>query len=75
MENMAFKAIAFDLDGTLVTERSSWWTLHRYFGTYEQSMQNMEFYEQGEITYDEFMKRDIGLWKPPPHVSTIKRFF
>jgi phosphoserine phosphatase len=70
---MAYKAIAFDLDGTLVTDRSSWWKLHRHFGTYEPSLKNMEDYEQGKIAYDEFMRRDIALWKPRPHVDTIKK--
>jgi len=69
---MAFKAVAFDLDGTLVTEKSSWWTLHKFFGTYDQSVRNMTSYEQGKITYDKFMKLDIGLWKPRPHISTIE---
>jgi HAD superfamily PSPase-like hydrolase len=72
MESMRFKAVAFDLDGTLVTERSSWRTLHRFFGTYEQSVQNMKSYEQGKITYDKFMELDIGLWKPRPHINTIR---
>jgi phosphoserine phosphatase len=67
-----FKAVAFDLDGTLVTEKSSWYKLHEYFGTKEKSKENMKAYEQGKITYDEFMRMDIGLWKPRPHISTIK---
>ena len=29
-----FQGIAFDLDGVLVEEPSSWWTLHKAFGTY-----------------------------------------
>ena len=69
---MTFKAVAFDLDGTLVTEKSSWWTLHKSFGTYKQSVQNMKYYEQGKITYDKFMELDIGLWKPRPHINTIR---
>lgn len=69
---MTYKTVAFDLDGTLVTEKSSWWKLHQHFGTYTQSLANMKDYEQGEIGYDEFMRRDIGLWKPRPHISTIK---
>jgi phosphoserine phosphatase len=69
---MVYKAVAFDLDGTLVTEKSSWYKLHEHFGTYESSLKNMKAYEQGEITYDEFMRLDIGLWKPRPHISTIK---
>ena len=68
---MRYKAVAFDLDGTLVCEKSSWWTLHKFFGTYEQSLQNMKLYEQGKITYDQFMRLDIGLWQPRPHIKTI----
>jgi phosphoserine phosphatase len=68
-----YKAVAFDLDGTLVTEKSSWWTLHKAFHTYKQSVQNMKSYEQGKITYDEFMRLDISLWKPRPHINTIKK--
>jgi phosphoserine phosphatase len=69
---MKYKAVAFDLDGTLVTDKSSWWKLHKYFGTYKSSLKNMTDYEQGEITYDEFMRLDIGLWKPQPHINTIR---
>jgi HAD superfamily PSPase-like hydrolase len=69
---MVYKAVAFDLDGTLVTEKSSWYKLHKHFGTYEFSLKNMKLYEQGEITYDKFMRLDIGLWKPRPRISTIK---
>jgi phosphoserine phosphatase len=69
---MKYKAVAFDLDGTLVTDKSSWWKLHKYFGTYKSSLKNMTDYEHGKITYDEFMRLDIGLWKPRPHVNTIK---
>lgn len=70
---MQYKAVAFDLDGTLVTEKSSWYKLHRHFGTYKQSLTNMKAYEKGEISYDEFMKLDIGLWKPRPHIDTIRK--
>jgi phosphoserine phosphatase len=70
---MTYKAVAFDLDGTLVTEKSSWWKLHEYFGTKQDSIKNMQAYEQKRITYDEFMKLDISLWKPRPHVNTIKK--
>lgn len=70
---MKYKLVAFDMDGTLLTEKSSWWKLHRYFGTYESSLKNMEDYERGKIAYDEFMRRDITLWTPRPHVSTIRR--
>jgi HAD superfamily PSPase-like hydrolase len=69
---MRYKAVAFDLDGTLVSEKSSWYTLHRYFGTYEQSTRNMQAYEKEAITYQEFMRRDISLWQPRPHFNTLR---
>lgn len=70
---MKYKAVAFDLDGTLVCEKSSWWTLHKHFGTYDHSLINMKDYENGKITYDKFMELDIELWKPRPHIETIKK--
>jgi HAD superfamily PSPase-like hydrolase len=70
---MKYKAVAFDLDGTLVCEKSSWWTIHKYFGTYQQSLINMKDYELGNITYDKFMELDIDLWKPRPHIDIIKK--
>lgn len=33
----------------------------------------MKDYENGKITYDKFMELDIGLWKPRPHIETIKK--
>ncbi len=68
-----YRLIAFDLDGTLLEEKSSWWRLHEYFGTIKSSLINMRDYEQGKISYDEWMRRDIALWKPTPHITTIKK--
>jgi phosphoserine phosphatase len=59
---MRIKLIAFDLDGVLVAEPSAWWTLHKAFGTYETSKENLRTYEAGNIDYPEFMRRDIRLW-------------
>lgn len=71
---MKYKLIAFDMDGTLLTEKSSWWKIHRYFGTYEESQKNLIDYEEGRITYDEFMRRDIGLWMDQrPHLNTLRK--
>ena len=69
---MKYKLVAFDLDGTLLTGKSSWWKLHEYFGTVELSVGNMKDYEAGKIAYDEWMRRDIALWKPKPHITTIE---
>ena len=70
---MTYKLVAFDMDGTLLTNKSSWWKLHRYFGTYELSLENMKDYQKGKIAYDQFMKRDVALWKPRPHINTLKK--
>lgn len=67
-----YKLVAFDMDGTLVKQESSWWALHRYFGVEEQAKHNLLAYERGEIDYREFMRRDIKLWQPPPHISKVK---
>jgi phosphoserine phosphatase len=70
---MRYKLVAFDLDGTLVEGKSSWWKLHEYFGTIEESLRNMKEYEEGKIAYDEWMRRDIALWKPTPHITTVEK--
>lgn len=70
---MKYELVAFDMDGTLVTEKSSWGKLHRYFGTHKSSLKNMRDYKQGKIACDEFMRRDIALWKPKPHITTIEK--
>lgn len=43
------------------------------FGTIKLSLRNMRDYEQGKIAYDEWMRRDIALWKPKPHITTIEK--
>ncbi|MDI6883933.1 MAG: HAD-IB family phosphatase [Hadesarchaea archaeon] len=70
---MRYKLVAFDMDGTLVVEESCWGTLHRHFGTQEAARRNLRAYERGEIDYQEFMRRDISLWRPPPHISEIEQ--
>jgi len=70
---MKYKLVAFDMDGTLLVGKSGWWKLHEYFGTIESSLGNMKDYENGKITYDEWMRRDIALWKPKPHITTVEK--
>jgi len=70
---LQYKLVAFDLDGTLLSGRSSWWKLHEHFGTIEFSLENMRGYDEGRITYDEWMRRDIALWKPSPHITTLNK--
>ena len=70
---MRYKLVAFDMDGTLVEAGSSWGIIHRHFGTQERALVNLAAYERGEIDYVEFMRRDIALWQPAPHISQIDK--
>ncbi len=70
---MKYKLIAFDMDGTLVEEDSCWGTLHRHFGTQEAADKNLAAWERGEIDYQEFMRRDIALWRPAPTLEQVRR--
>jgi phosphoserine phosphatase len=70
---MKYKLVAFDMDGTLIEQDSSWRAIHRHFGVEEAARVNIEAYERGEIDYPEFMRLDIKLWQPTPHISQIDR--
>jgi phosphoserine phosphatase len=70
---MKYKLVAFDMDGTLITWNSCWGAIHRYFGVEAMAARNFEAYRRMEIDYAEFMRRDIGLWKPRPHISLIDK--
>lgn len=56
------RLVAFDLDGTLTVEASSWQSLHRFFGTERYGEVGLRDYELGKISYEEFMRRDISCW-------------
>lgn len=72
-----FKVVVFDMDGTLIKETSCWETLHRYFRSDPKLVKkNMEDYLAGRISYCEWMRRDLLLWKQNnryPHISEVKR--
>jgi len=53
---------AFDLDGTLLEDDSSWAAIHRHFGTPERGAASLKLYTAGRIDYREFMRRDISCW-------------
>jgi HAD superfamily PSPase-like hydrolase len=57
-----YKVAAFDMDGTLLKDDSSWVAIHKHFGTEEIGKSSLELYTRGKITYSEFMKRDIAAW-------------
>jgi len=70
MSKSKIKIIVFDMDGVLVDIESSWQYVHNAFNVDNQD--NLRRYLEGEITYSEFMKRDILLWGPL-HINKIKQ--
>jgi phosphoserine phosphatase len=59
--NSPFKIVIFDLDGVLVPIHSSWQHVHR--ALHVDNEENHRKYLQGQISYNEFMRSDIALWK------------
>jgi phosphoserine phosphatase len=55
-----FDLVLFDMDGTVVDEKSSWEWLHEHFGVSNE--ENWRRYERGEISDEEFMRADVALW-------------
>jgi len=53
---------AFDMDGTLLEQDSSWVAIHNHFGTAEAGRASLDLYSKGRIDYEEFMRRDISAW-------------
>ena len=73
---MSIKAVCFDCDGVLVDTISSWRIIHDHFGTNSGEM--LDRFLRGEVTDEEFMADDIGLWKsvqPQIHRDELKRCF
>ncbi|MFN3528031.1 MAG: HAD family hydrolase [Candidatus Altarchaeaceae archaeon] len=57
------KIIAFDLDGTLIDGDGTWVEMHRLLKTEEISKENGKLFYANKISYEEWMKRDVELWK------------
>ena len=70
---MKYKLVAFDMDGTLIEEYSSWGHIHRHFGTADRAMKNLETWESGGMDYTEFMRRDAELWGPGTKLELIEQ--
>ncbi|MGQ9722067.1 MAG: HAD-IB family phosphatase [Candidatus Jordarchaeum sp.] len=66
-----YRLIVFDMDGTIISGLNSWQILHRHFNV--ENLTNLRDYLDGKIDYNEFMRRDIKLWQPPPHIDEIKK--
>ncbi len=69
-----FRLVAFDMDGTLTRDDSSWVTLHRHFGTLDAGDRNLAAYAAGRIGYREFVRRDVRAWtraRGKVHISEV----
>ena len=59
-----YRAVLFDLDGTLTTVASVWEHIHRTLGLWEsEARRHQEEFEAGGIDYEEFCRRDAAHWK------------
>ncbi|MBA3046270.1 MAG: HAD family phosphatase [Candidatus Thermoplasmatota archaeon] len=70
---MRFDMVAFDLDGVIVAERSSWEWVHMHFGL--DNTQSLKAFCDGKIDDLEFMRTDIAMWhriKPDVSLADIK---
>jgi len=57
----SIKLVVFDMDGTLLRERSCWEYIHRHFGVDNTEM--LKLYMEHKISDQEFAESDIRLWK------------
>ncbi len=65
-----YRLVVFDMDGTIISGVNSWQCLHRHFGV--ENLTNLRDYLEKKIDYSEFMRRDIKLWQPPPHIDEVR---
>lgn len=72
MKFRVVRLVAFDLDGTLILDESSWIRLHREFGTWSRAKIYAEMFRRGEISYSEWARFDTMLWKNIP-VSVVDK--
>lgn len=71
-----FHLVAFDMDGTLTRDRSSWVRLHEHFGTLDVGDRNLADYAARRIGYREFIRRDVRAWiraRGSVHISEVER--
>lgn len=59
-----YRAVLFDLDGTLTPVTSVWEHIHRTLGLWEaEARRHQEEFEAGAIDYEEFCRRDAAHWR------------
>ena len=55
-------AAIFDLDGTLTKTPNPWRHIHESLGVWERACGHFDEWVSGWIDYDEFCRKDTGLW-------------
>jgi len=55
--------VVFDVDGVLTEIDSIWKFIHMRLGTLERAKANALDYYSGNITYEEWARRDVALWR------------
>lgn len=65
------KLVVFDMDGVLTDCKSSWYYVHRYFGT--DNMENIRLFNEGKIDYPTFIYLDVMLWKAKDPFLSIEK--
>jgi phosphoserine phosphatase len=64
---MTWKAVLFDLDGTLTPVRSSWQYIHERLSLWSgRAERHQELFLRGRISYEEFCRLDACEWKGMP---------
>ena len=59
-----YRAVLFDLDGTLTPVVSVWRHIHEILGQWEgEAARHQEAFERRELSYEEFCARDAAHWK------------
>jgi len=59
-----YRALLFDLDGTLTPVRSVWQHIHETLGLWEEeARRHQDAFVSGGIGYEEFCRRDAAHWK------------
>ncbi len=66
-----YKALVLDVDGVLTGIDSVWRYLHEHLGVWPQARMNKVLYERGEISYEEWARRDVALWRGR-HVGELR---
>jgi phosphoserine phosphatase len=59
-----YRAVLFDLDGTLTPVTSVWQHIHERLGLWNsEARRHQEAFERKELSYEEFCARDAAHWK------------